>query len=467
MHGRLSFAVRAADWLTIVMLVFAAVVAVGGGFRLRFDAFRLSFTEADRLLAVAAALAIVRHWRVRRPHLVARVRNGAREWLQWEPFRAALPIAVATRTAVLLAAILAVHIVGFPHGAHPPRVSDDEILNLFMRWDAGWYINIALRGYRWNPAITGEQNIAFFPALPLLIRALGRVFGGSRVSFLMAGVAISHMAFLMALVYLYRLGAREDVIGDPRRVTTAVLLLATYPFAVFYSAPYTEGLWLLAVVGAFWHATRGEWGRCLWWGLLSGLTRPNGWLLSVPIAILVIQQLRRDFPAGLGSRRTLVAVAAATAPVLGLLVYSFYVYQLTGNPIQWAIVHEAWGRRFGGLGTLADPIVFIGRYGLSAALRDISPIMMNGTAAIVALLAVVPVTRHLGPAYGAFTLLNVMASLVSGGYLSAGRLTATMFPVFLWLGMVVPDRHREAWISAFAVGQGLLAVLYFTWRPPY
>jgi hypothetical protein len=467
MHTRLPLAVRVADWLTALIPMLAIAVAIGGGFRLRVGELRLSFTEAGRLLAVAAAIAIARHAWVRRPHVASRAWNGIRKWLEWDPLRAALPIALATRCAVLVVAVFAVHIIGFPQGAHPPQVSKDEILNLFMRWDAGWYMNIAVRGYRWNAALTGEQNIAFFPAFPMLIRAVGTVFGGSTVSFLLAGAAISHAAFLMALVYLYRLAAREDVIGDAGRARTAVLLLAAYPFAAFYSAAYTEGLWLLAVVGAFWHATRQEWGRCLLWGMVCGLTRPNGCLLSIPIALLVLQRLRRDYPSGVDPRRTLLAVAAAGAPVLGTLIYSVYVYQLTGNPLQWALVHEAWGRKFEGFSALTEPLSFIRRYGLSASLRDMSPTIMNSIAALCAMAAAVPVTRHLGLAYGAFIVVNVMASLASGGYLSAGRVTATLFPVFLWLGIAVPDRHRDAWIAAFAIGQGLLAVLYFTWRPPY
>jgi len=42
-----------------------------------------------------------------------------------------------------------------------------------------------------------------------------------------------------------------------------------------------------------------------------------------------------------------------------------------------------------------------------------------------------------------------------------------LFPVFLWLGAVLPERHRNAWITVFAVLQGFVAVMFFTWRPLY
>ena len=36
---------------------------------------------------------------------------------------------------------------------------------------------------------------------------------------------------------------------DDERAVAAVTLLACYPFAVFFSAAYTEGLFLLAMIG--------------------------------------------------------------------------------------------------------------------------------------------------------------------------------------------------------------------------
>ena len=74
---------------------------------------------------------------------------------------------------------------------------------------------------------------------------------------LWAGVVISLAAFLWALVYLVRLG--RELVGA-ERAADAALLLAAYPFALFFSAPYTESLFLLAAVGAFFHFRRGRLG---------------------------------------------------------------------------------------------------------------------------------------------------------------------------------------------------------------
>jgi len=456
----------AADWLTVALFALSAAVAIGGGFRLHAAGVRLSFTTADRLLLAAVVLTALRHWFIGRPTLIDRVRAIWTTARGSAALRVALPVWAGTRLAVIVAGLLAVLIIGYPEGMHPPRFSDNELLNLPLRWDAGWYTNIAAGWYDWHPESKREQDIAFFPALPILMRGVGTVLGGSALAFLLAGAIVSHAAFLWALVYLYRLALREDLLRDPERAGTAVALLASYPFAVFYGAVYTESLWLLTCVGAFWHALRGEWFRSAAWGIVSGLTRPNGSLLSLALGVLVLQRFLGKSDSR--DRVTAPALLAIAAPGIGLLIYSTYIYSLTGNPFQWALVHEAWGRgSAAGLQDLAKLYAAFRKDGFWVWLDDSTPAIMNMTAVTIGLALTWPIARRLGLAYAVFVFVNLLASLLSGGTLSAGRVTSTLFPLFLWLGAVVPERQRTGWVAGFAIGQGIMAALFYTWRPPY
>jgi hypothetical protein len=87
------------------------------------------------------------------------------------------------------------------------------------------------------------------------------------------GLLVSVAAFFAALVYLYAF-ARETLGEDEARFT--LWLIAAYPFALFFGAVYTESLFLLGAVAAFYHFTKGQYGWASAWGLLVGLTRPNG-----------------------------------------------------------------------------------------------------------------------------------------------------------------------------------------------
>ena len=98
--------------------------------------------------------------------------------------------------------------------------------------------------------------------------------------------------------------------------------------------------------------------------------------------------------------------------------------------------------------------------------RGAWPTALDGAAAVLVAATLVPVTRRLGPAYGVFLVVNLLPPLLFGGVLSVGRLTSTLFPVFLWLATCRADRVVGT-IALWGIGEGLMATLYFTWRPPY
>ena len=86
---------------------------------------------------------------------------------------------------------------------------------------------------------------------------------------------------------------------------------------------------------------------------------------------------------------------------------------------------------------------------------------------MLALALLYPVFRRLGPAWGAFVLVNLIPPLFAGGLLSMGRLSSTLFPLFLALAAIIAPRNVPAWVAVFGIGQGLCAALFFTWRDLY
>ena len=103
-----------------------------------------------------------------------------------------------------------------------------------------------------------QQSIAFFPAYPMLVRGVGRIFGGYVPGYIAAGMIVSLAAFFGALAYLYVL-ARDSLGEDEARF--ALWLTATYPFALFFSAIYAEPLLLLGLVATFYYFTNARFGR--------------------------------------------------------------------------------------------------------------------------------------------------------------------------------------------------------------
>jgi hypothetical protein len=459
---------RAADVLTLVLAMLALCVAIGGGVQLHALDVRISMSSVAELLAGAAVCAGLRHWRIPRPSLAVRIRDAVLRQARDPATSTALAVGLATRAAVVAVGLYAVFAFGYQDPVHPFRISDNELLNLPARWDAGWYYQIAAAGYQWDRTSPRQQNIAFFPAYPMLTRFTGQLLGASNEAYFYAGLIVSLAAFLWALDRLHRL-ARRLVPNVPDVGRATVVLLAAYPFAVFYGNIYTEGLFLLAAVSCFWHAERERWGRVAGWGLLAGLTRPNGIFLCASLAVFALRQAWRTQTPSTRERlrRALWPLCASAAPALGLVIYAAYVHSLTGNFWQWAAIQERWGRSFTGLEGVAEPFTYIARHGFLTYLKDAPADVFNGLAVILMTALLVPITRRLGLAYGLFVAFNLFVPLAKGGLLSTGRISSTLFPAFIWLALRVPASSQSTWVAVFAIGQGLLAALFYTWRSPY
>jgi hypothetical protein len=456
-------------------VIVALVIAGSGGFRIRIAGVRFALTSPVRTLIWAAAILVVRHLLAPRSpiyrDLPARIAAGCRT----AAVRTAASAFLGTRAAILLVGYLAVFTVGYREGGAPWKlVEDNEFLNLQARWDVGWYLGVAIDGYSYVPnRPLDQQNIVFFPAYPLLMRIVGRLLGGSSTAFALGGTLISLAAFFGALVYLFRL-ARE-MLGGEDEARAAVWLLATFPFALFFSAVYTESLFLIGSVGAFYHFRRREFVRAGVWGLLVGLTRPPGCFVAVPLAILAIEPLlprwvvggRQAQPRAPVDRASVItALAAAAMPGIGMLLYSAYIWQLTGDPLAWAKGHAAWGREYSGLGVLVTQrYEWLSKGGLYAYTSQVPGDLLNAMGPIFVLACTWPVARRLGLAYAVFILINILPPLAAGGLLSAGRFASVIFPAFVWFASAVPARHRPAWLSSFMAVQALNAVLFYTWRP--
>jgi hypothetical protein len=453
---------------------------VSGGFRVRVAGLRFALTSPYRLLVWVIVISVVRH--LAAPQAPIYRDLPARLAAAWRTpaVQTAASAVLGTRLAILFVGYLAVFTLGYREGGAPWKLFENEFLNLQIRWDTGWYFGIANEGYKYVPNRPfDQQNIVFFPAFPLAMRIVGRLLGGLSPAYILGGTLVAIGAFFCALIYLYRFAC--DMLGDENRASYAVWLTATFPFALFYGAVYSESLYLLGAIGAFYHFRRREFWRAGAWGLLVGLTRPNGCFLSVPLAILALAAFipgcltggsaaakRPAVPPAARLSGLTPALAAAAMPGVGMLLYSAFIWGLTGNPLQWAAGHLAWGRQYEGLSVLVtDRYEYLANGGLYEYTSQLPADLLNALGALFVLVAAWPVARRIGLAYAVFIVLNILPPLAAGGFLSAGRLSSVLFPAFVWFATAVPDRHRPAWLASFMAVQAFNATLFYTWRPLY
>jgi hypothetical protein len=388
--------------------------------------------------------------------LPARIRT----WWHSPALQSSLRAALVSRLLVVAVGVVAVtQVAPAPNTGTRPA---SEIASLPGHWDASWYLGIAHGGYRWEGPGHRNSRLAFFPGYPMALRAVATVLRlpDAEVPWLWTGAALSTLFFWMALLYLHRL---VESIADGAAANRAVLLLAAYPFSLFYGQVYSESMFLLCGVAAAFYAHRAQFLRAAFFGVLVGLVRPTGCLVSLILVFLVAAHLRAQGKA----RPTLWlgGVIAIVSPVLGTLAYSAYIRLLTGSWLTWMTDQAGWGRQLQNPLALVSEIAEVVRsQGFVAYLTARPYEALNVAAAVVALALAVPVARRLGLGYAAFVVLGVLAPLRVGGFASMGRYSSVLFPIFMWCGMS-STRFATPLAVAAAVAQGVLAALFYTDRP--
>ena len=386
-----------------------------------------------------------------------------------QPLRAAWSVFWVSRAALAAVAIFAALTVGdgglpernaekfdAPALTHPFGGLGDTLFSPLARWDSVWYLSIADSGYE------GPAREAFFPLYPLLVRALATPAGASHEALLLAAYLVSLASLLGALYLLWRLVSLE--LGR-QYASPALLLLAAFPGSLFFGAPYSESLFLLVSVGAFYAARTGHWA---WAGALAGCasaTRSAGILLLLPLAILWWQS---------ESRSVRDAAWLALAPV-GLVAYAVYLEATIGDALAFMEVQEAWMRHFAGpLGGVWDGTVAAFEAARSIVRGDAelprwaAMNLMLFAFMVFALVACVGVLRRLPFAYGAYAVAALMLPLSfpvgPQPLMSLPRFLAVLFPIFMWLAIVCEELRLTARAAAVsAVVLGLFVTQYASW----
>ncbi|MCA9918430.1 MAG: hypothetical protein KC445_10790 [Anaerolineales bacterium] len=246
-----------------------------------------------------------------------------------------LLVFVVTRLGVLLVAYLAVPLL-LDATSPPPyhlRGTENILLDvLASRWDTGFYISIVEEGYKFQGVPL--PSVAFFPLLPLLMAMITPLVGDAAV----AGIVVSNLALLGTAVFFYRLVAENysEPVAD-----RAVWYLLIFPLAFYGSTIYTESLFLLVTIVAYYFARRGQWRYSWPFAIAATLCRLVG-IIIVPM--LLLEWWRQWRVNGDGERPSGWALLVPASAPLGLVGYMVYLRAAFGDALAFANASAAWGR---------------------------------------------------------------------------------------------------------------------------
>ncbi len=313
-------------------------------------------------------------------------------------------------------------------------------------WDVAHFLRIARDGY------AAENEAAFFPGLPLLLRAVG----AAGVDMTGGGIAVSVVASAFAAWALWRL-------GGPRTGVVAAVLWLFAPTAVFTVVPYTESIF---AAFAFWAWLRAREGRWPWAAVLAAgacSVRVSGLFLLVALGVLALTGSYEGDRRWSGRVR---ALAWLLVPAAVPAAYATYLRVTKGSWLAWYTAQaDGWGRRltwpwdaFAHTLRAVVPGAYADHPGWAWVFRGEVVSVAVGIAVTVACL----VLRRWAEA--TWVGVQVAAFATSYWYMSVNRAVLLWFPLWLLLGSFATRAGRgpTARLAVIAVW-GLVSTMLLVW----
>ncbi len=376
---------------------------------------------------------------------------------------------VLSRLLVVAAGIFSMQIRGVEQRADFTHLLDGgAALDMWYRWDAGFYATIAIEGYDWQNERQPTADMAFMPVYPLLVRLASGINGQScafspylSTCATVGGVIVSNLALFGAIALTFDLASRRFNKGVGWR---AAFLLMVSPISIFLSGVYTESVFLLLVALTFWLIERDRVGFALIPATFAALTRSVGVALY-PALLIVAWRIYRQSPA-ITNRPRLKGLLIALGAHLPLIAFGGYVLYMgitVGDPLAYFSSYEnAWGRTAGSFWE-SFTVYFSGA---DVALLGWHPAWFDLIFTILALVLTV-FTLRVDGGWGLFALFALLIPIASGTLVGMPRFALVILPFYIIVARWIGDRRSLAWVIAYG-GSAALAILilsqFVTWR---
>ncbi len=389
-------------------------------------------------------------------------------WLSRREILRIMVAFIATRAALVVIGMLANRFVPGLYGPEWQRLEDKPFLDMWFRWDAGFYTAIGTYGFNYIVNHKAASDIAFMPLFPLMIQLLDTIFGcvgqlcaqnryawcTGRECAVVFGVMISNVALFSSAFLLYDLIRRQM---GPAVAMRSVWLLLVAPNNIFFSGVYTESLFIFLALVTFQALVRRYFAVAVVAAGLASVTREVGLALYPALIVYAWNQA--------GRARLLHLIAAQAAP----LVFFGYVIGAgvyVGDWLAYFKVNaEVWGvsvgsHVLGSFGPYFPPYAakeFISLWGAG-------PTWFNLAVTLGYLLLAIPSFKQ-NPSFGLFALVAILIPVAGGTLISMPRFGGVIFPHYS-VGAEWADRRwrQVALYAACSLAAAFFVVRFVTWR---
>lgn len=339
----------------------------------------------------------------------------------------------------------------------PSRAIRLNIWEVWNVWDAPHYISLARSGYQ----IVGDPAnfIAFLPLLPILIFIFHAIF---QLNYLISGYTVSLVSSVLLGIMLYKL----TLLDYPKKIAIlTVLMLFIFPTSFFLHIPYTESLFILLSVAAFYSIRRKNyWLSFLFIGLATA-TKIAGLALIPAIFAEIFIFDRKNFNSKSIYNKLSILFFGLVLSLSGFLVYLFLNYFLWGDFFHFTIVRsQHWFTNFApfGQGLLSTFDALSSRVGLEKIMLGYAQII----AFFLGLTMSIYVLIKVRVSYGLFMLLVLWISHSVSFWTGMPRFILSLFPMFIALALLSEYLvFRYFWILISVTLLIVLSLIFIQYGP--
>lgn len=327
--------------------------------------------------------------------------------------------------------------------------------------DAKHYLDLAQYGYGSGEAFPEQYlMIVFFPLLPWLLRLLN-LFGW--FDYRVLALVVQLPLFCAAGTGLFALAARQY---DRRTAWLALVLLIVSPASVFFFAPMTESLFLALTVWYVWCLQTGRWGRAALLGVLAGLARAPGGLLTGLALLYLLRRarLRRCGPPA-------AALPAMLGPAAGMGLYFALNQAVYGRWDQYSVYQwEHWGQKLGLFtDTIRYHLQYMARWWQSDRAMAVWVCLAAVLCIVLAFGLLAAAARTLPPHWLGYGLAYLLLTMGATWLLSAPRYAVALFCLPVALAALLRGRRglTAAVVAALLLANAAYTAAWLTGAPVY
>jgi len=333
-----------------------------------------------------------------------------------------------------------------------PTASTGDLLTMWSNFDGLHYLSIAQYHYDF-PGKT-DLSYAFFPVYPWLIRT-ANIFG----SYLISGLFLSHLFFIAALFFLYRLVLLDE---KPRIAKSTIFLVLLFPTSVFFGSVYSESLFLLLAVLSFYFARKKYFLLACLAAMVASATRVTGIFLWPVVAYEFWLAYGKSLKRSLNPSAIWLAL-----PPLGLLSYMRFQFEKIGDPLFFAHIQSVF------TGRTTDKLILIHqvfyRYFRMLFLTDTNSslyfaVVLEFLSASLILLVLILSIKKIRFSYWIFMFFSFLLPSFSGTFMSVPRYVLVLFPMYIFLAKFLDRMHpfiRYAYYTLCIIFS-VFAIAFFT-----